>query len=70
MPPVDEHGRIRVRLNNGSKAAPCYGWATSAPGTISERSGGYTVEWDDGIEDLPITRWYFDNGDYFDLEAV
>jgi hypothetical protein len=64
---VDENGRIRVVLDGEN---PEYGWATSAPGNLVERDGGYTVEWDDGYADYPMTRWYFDNGDMFDIKAV
>lgn len=67
---TDDRGRIRIRLAGGTAEGDCYGWATSAPGNEVERNGGYTVEWDDGVTDDPITRWYFDNGDYFDLEAL
>lgn len=74
MAPTDEQGRIRVYLPGGGTAATdhgdVYGWATSAPGNQWERDGGYTVEWDDGVKDVDITRWYFDNGDIFDIKAV
>lgn len=70
MAPTDDIGRIRVRLTGKGHSSAEYGWATSAPGNEVERHGGYTIEWDDGYQDHPYTRWYFDNGDMFDIEAV
>lgn len=67
---TDEQGRIRVRTLD---TIPEYGWATSSPGNEWNEPGGYTVEWDDGYEDLDITRWYIggDAGSFMDtLEAV
>ena len=63
----DEDGRYRVRTKDFD---PLYGWATSAPASSVEPSGGYTVEWDDGWVDRPETRWFFDSGDFLELEAV
>ena len=70
MAPTDAHGRIRVVLEGGVHHGDCYGWATSAPGNHINRAGGYTVSWDDGVRDHEDTRWYFDNGDIFDIKAV
>jgi len=56
---------MRVRFKEADlRFAQCYGFATKA------EDYGYTVEWDDGFQDDPHTRWYFEGTGMFDLEVV